>query len=229
MEDLRTIANRDNLTSAKQRSGSATLLQRHSGLLSASMAESLQVLWLETIHRYPNQEMQPLTADLYLTEWTEMMQRFGENLFAASLLKVIRRPGRTPFLPTPDEIREELESAAREAANERSTRRHLAQLDEAKALYERERAEDIANGLTPIGTGERAVMTEATAAARARIQARAASAPPPPPPLPPAPSRIVDLTEGKRRNEVIVQRMCETDPDFAEKVRQLRELAGGAG
>ncbi|HSU19883.1 MAG TPA: hypothetical protein VLI45_09100 [Acidobacteriaceae bacterium] len=111
--------------------------------LSVDTALQLKALWDQTIARYPKQELGPLTTEMYLSEWEEMVVRYKIEPFAAALSKVIRDRARAPFFPEPHEIEAELRSET----SLRAGRKAVTQIDAWKAQWLREREEDIAAGI----------------------------------------------------------------------------------
>jgi len=108
----------------------------------------------QTVARYPKQKLLPLTTDMYLAEWEEMVLRYGLDPFRNALSKAIRDRERAPFFPEPHDIEAHLlapiqaeQAAARAEREQRESRRHLEAFDEMKARWLREREEDLANGI----------------------------------------------------------------------------------
>ncbi len=156
MESLRSIGKSLELapTSAPQSSGSVSLLRPSETRLSAVTEDALALLLAQTVARYPKQKLLPLTTDMYLAEWEEMVLRYGLDPFRNALSKAIRDRERAPFFPEPHDIEAHLlatiraeEMAVRVEREQRESRRHLEAFDEMKARWLRERAEDIANGI----------------------------------------------------------------------------------
>lgn len=111
--------------------------------LSATVGLSLLLLMKQTRDRYATQVITEGTAEMYLAEWAESAQKYGMEAFRVGLLKVIRD---STFFPAPELIEAECRSV-RHAENERAnTVRILREDAERKAIWERERAEDLANG-----------------------------------------------------------------------------------
>lgn len=114
---------------------------------STLLVQQVTSLLAQTESRYPHQELDPVTSRMYMAEWLEMAVRYGKNPLAESLMQLFRDPERPNFFPSPDEIRAVLH--ARKVAEVSRTRAENAmkELENAKATWERERAEDIANGI----------------------------------------------------------------------------------
>ena len=147
---------------ALQRNGSSALTLHPTQPLSADTAYQLKALWDQTIARYPKQEIGPLTTEMYLSEWEEMVVRYRIEPFGNALSKVLRDRARAPFFPEPHEIEAELRSEA----SLRAGRKAVTQIDEWKAQWMRERDEDLANGVERAPLGERPVRKPVLPAAR---------------------------------------------------------------
>jgi hypothetical protein len=106
-----------------------------------SQQNGLAVLKLmkETKDNYINQELPETTQKMYLAQWTRMVQRYGLEEFRGALLTVIQV---SKFFPPPEDIREVCASRAYGQGMRRSAQKAIRELDEAKALWERQRAED---------------------------------------------------------------------------------------
>lgn len=112
-----------------------------------SQVQAVTALMGQVEARYPHQELDPLTTRMYMAEWLEMAAVYGESRLAESLRVILRERERPNFFPTPNEIRDVCRAAARAERDRRETARLLAEHDAAKAQWERERAEDLANGI----------------------------------------------------------------------------------
>lgn len=141
MHALRTIERPTDLTSARPSSDSVSLT-RPSGI-SPQDGMACLLLMKQTKDRYLKQQIPEGTAEMYLAEWEEMAMRFGLDPFRDALSTVIRDRARPPFFPEPHEI----EAQCMAAVRERLGRRALADHEAMKAQWERERAEDLANGI----------------------------------------------------------------------------------
>lgn len=135
METLREIQ----LASRPQSSGSPSLVTQLTRHVPDAQAEELLDLMEQTQAGYPNQTLPPLTPDMYLAQWEEIVVEFGMPAFRAALWRAICE---SDFFPGPKSIRNECELARRKERERARTTGYLTQLQQWKEQWERERAED---------------------------------------------------------------------------------------
>ncbi len=128
--------------SAQPSNGNATLTKRSS--VSQQDVTGLTFLFAQTKDRYIQQELPEGTQEMYLAEWEEMVLGHRLDAFRLALSTAIRG---SRFFPPPDAIRTELEADAEDRRMRDSARRCMRQQDAWRRQWERERAEDIANGI----------------------------------------------------------------------------------
>lgn len=136
MDNLRSIAPALGIdrTPARPSSGNVTLLPPSAARLNAATEDALLLLMAQTSARYPKQEMLPLTTDMYLAEWEQMVLRYGLDPFRDALSRAIHNRARAPFFPEPHEIEEEI----RAELSARRNRAVITSIDEARQRWERE-------------------------------------------------------------------------------------------
>ena len=102
--------------------------------LDSVTENTLAMLTAQTAALFSHQELDPITAQMYATEWTDMVLTFGLEMFQACLIRANRA---SRFFPHPIDIRERCEEARRDAADRRATQRVLDEQD----AFRRHRAE----------------------------------------------------------------------------------------
>lgn len=123
------------------------LTRRSSEPVPTSVALDVAVLMKQVRDAFPHQELDPGTARMYTAGWAALVMQHGAPLLAESLREILDDFRRPNFFPALDEVRRTLTNirSRRFAAEQNRLRR---QKDaEAKEIWARERAEDIANGI----------------------------------------------------------------------------------
>jgi hypothetical protein len=76
---------------------------------------------------FPNQELTPETAELWMASWTSLTSEFGLARFQRALTNLLTR---AKFFPLPAEIREEIENGLEQEREQRSLERGRARIAE---------------------------------------------------------------------------------------------------
>lgn len=147
MHSLQTVAHG---LDPQQLTPSAELdLTRRSGQppVPPSVALAVAMLMQQVRDLFPHQELDPGTARMYTAAWTETALKYGPPHLAESLRALLRDESRPNFFPAPGEVRA-WSARLRQTQYAQRQRRMLHEEDERnKALWEQERAEDLARGI----------------------------------------------------------------------------------
>lgn len=135
------------LSEAPAANGACDLAKVSGPQPSTLLVQKVTALMAQTESRYPHQELDPVTARLYMAEWLEMAWRYGDESLAESLKAIFRDRERQNFFPAPDEIETRIREKIRSATERQKTLDELTALDKAKTIWMLERAEDLANGI----------------------------------------------------------------------------------
>jgi hypothetical protein len=124
---------------APRPSEGVSLATRSGPPLPAGMGLMLSKLMAEAQAFMPNQTLPEGTPDMYLTAWEEIALRVGLKTFREGLWKALRE---ADFFPSQKAIEERCMEIRRAEGDRHRAQEMIRQHDEAKAQWERERAED---------------------------------------------------------------------------------------
>ena len=127
--------------------------------LPASSLMALGELMIETKAFYFAQTISPATANAHAKEWATLARVYGIETFKSALIQAKRS---SEFFPSPVILRRGCDALAKAAQQRGRATKVIAQHDDARALWLREYAEDIAAGVVrkPLSAELRAIAIE---------------------------------------------------------------------
>lgn len=136
MQKVREIAVAGNLV--QQHNEGKHLEMQSVQPLPEGMGLELSELMDQLQGRYPNQELGPVTVEMYLTQWEKTALRYGLPTFRRALLKLCDE---SRYLPDPVDIRETCSVIRRSEVASRDAKQVQRELLEWKDQWERESRE----------------------------------------------------------------------------------------